>query len=104
LGKIVFKTILHQIRDRAARITAYDSSDPDAGDIRNAIVKFYKDGNLLGTASVGLVNPSDTKTGTAAIILDVDIGSADSVSFTISIVVNGYYTAATAKSSLFPSR
>jgi hypothetical protein len=83
-------TLAVTVRD----ITAYNpNSDPDAGDIRNAVVKFYKDITLLGTAPVGLVDPLDKKTGTATFIWNVDIGTADSESFTISVVVNGYYTA-----------
>jgi len=82
-------TLAVTVRD----ITAYNpTSDPDAGDIRNAIVKFYIDEALKGTP-VGLVNPSDTKTGTATLLWPVDIGAASSQSYTIRCEVNGYYTA-----------
>jgi hypothetical protein len=52
-------------------VTVVDVSDGARGDIRNAKVTFYRDnpvtGTVLGTPNlpVGLVNPSDTTTGTA---------------------------------------
>jgi hypothetical protein len=70
---------------------AYDSS---SGDIRNATVTFINcDNNTVITAGVpiGLVNLSDPKTGTATYNWRVDIGSADSQSFTVGVVVNGWY-------------
>ena len=77
-------------------ITAVDPvSDPDAGDIRNADVMFVNrdaGNSILCTASVGLVNPSDTKTGTATCNWNANIGSADSTSYTVGIIVNNYYT------------
>lgn len=70
---------------------AYDAY---AGDIRNANVKFVNrdTGDPICTPSVGLVNPSDTKTGTATCNWNANIGSADSTSYTIGIIVNNYYT------------
>jgi hypothetical protein len=79
-------------------ITA-ETGDPDydayAGDIRNAKVTFInRDNNstIAANVPVGLADPSDTKVGTATYNWDVNIGSANSVSYTIGIIVNNYYT------------
>lgn len=71
--------------------------DPNAGDIRNATVTFLKlDNNTITIIAkdvpVGLVSLSDPTTGTATYNWRVDIGAADSMSFTIGIVVSGWYT------------
>jgi hypothetical protein len=74
-------------------ITADDpGSDNDAGDIRNAIVRFInRDNNtVIGTASVGLVNAGDTKVGTATLNWNVNI-TGDAQSFTIGVIVDNYY-------------
>ncbi len=71
---------------------AYDSW---AGDIHNATVAFInRDNNTVIAADVpvGLVSLSDLTTGTATYNWRVDIGSADSQSITVGIVVNGWYT------------
>jgi hypothetical protein len=81
-------------------ITAEDPSDPDAGDIRNAKVTFVIRNGSSGDApisgcsnlSVGLVSSSDTKTGTATCNWTANIGSSNSVSYIIGIIVDGYYT------------
>ena len=81
-------------------ITAETSdSDYDAftGDIRNATVTFVnRDTNTpisgCSNLSVGLVNLSDTKVGTATCNWNVNIGSVDSLDYTIGIIVNNYYT------------
>jgi MBG domain (YGX type) len=82
-------------------ITAFDPSlsppEPDTypGDIRNATVTFVdrNDNNaVLCQASVGLVSLNDTMTGTATCNWHADIGSADSQSYTIGVIVDGYYT------------
>ncbi len=77
-------------------ITAVDpSGDPDAGDIRKATVTFVNRdaGNaVLCTAPVGLVSASDTKTGTATCNWTANIGTSSSVTYTVGIIVNGYYT------------
>ena len=77
-------------------ITAADASaDPNFGDIRNATVTFInRDTNTVINPTplpVGLVNPSDTKTGTATYTWNASIGSASSQSFTIGVIVNGWY-------------
>jgi hypothetical protein len=69
--------------------------DANAGDIRNAKVTFVdRDAAnaVLCTAPVGLVNLADTKTGTVTCNWSANIGSSDSNSFTIGIIVNNYYT------------
>src|SRR5439155_9291387 len=71
------------------------SGDTNFGDIRNARVTFInRDTNtsIATNVPVGLVNPGDTKTGTATYTWTVDIGSADSPTYTIGIIVNNYYT------------
>ncbi len=78
-------------------ITAVDSSDPNAGDIRNARVTFVNRDTstpISGCTNlpVGLVNPSDTKVGTVSCNWTANIGSSDSVNYTIGIIVNHYYT------------
>jgi uncharacterized repeat protein (TIGR01451 family) len=77
-------------------ITAADpGSDPNFGDIRNATVTFInRDTNTAINPTpvpVGLVNMSDTKTGTATYTWNASIGSANSQSFTIGVIVNGWY-------------
>jgi len=77
-------------------ITAVDSgSDPNPGDIRNATLTFVNRdaGNaVLCTAPIGLVNPADVKTGTGTCTWSANLGTADSLSINVGIVVNGYYT------------
>jgi hypothetical protein len=70
------------------------SGDGDFGDIRHATVTFInRDTNTpIATVPVGLVNVLDTKTGTASYNWMVNIGTANSQSFTIGIRVNNYYT------------
>jgi Domain of unknown function (DUF4785) C-terminal domain len=66
--------------------------DPDLGDIRNATVAFVNrdTGAVVCAAPIGLVNLADTVSGTATCTWDVTI-TGDSQSFTIGIVVGGYY-------------
>ena len=77
-------------------ITALNpETDPDAGDIRKATVKFVnRDAGdaVLCTATVGLVSLSDTKTGTATCNWTASLGTALSMSPTVGIIVDGYYT------------
>jgi hypothetical protein len=71
---------------------AYDAC---AGDIRNATVAFINLENntiIAQGVPVGLVSPSDPKTGTATCDWKVDIGKEDSTSTTVGIVVNRRYT------------
>jgi hypothetical protein len=82
------------IRDITA-VTGDSATDPNGGDIRNATVKFVnRDTNaVLCTASaVNLLDPSDTKVGTAGCQWTANIGNSDAATFTIGIVVSGYYT------------
>ena len=76
-------------------VTSDPSYDPYAGDIRNATVTFVNrdagDAVLCTTSSLVLLNPSDTKTATANCSWTPNIGNSDSVSFTVGIVVGGYY-------------
>jgi M6 family metalloprotease-like protein len=72
--------------------------DPDQdiypGDIRNATVSFInRDNNTIIAANVplGLVSSSDTKVAVAATTWNVTI-AGNSQSFTIGIIVDGYYT------------
>jgi hypothetical protein len=69
--------------------------DPDAGDIRNAKVTFINrdTGAIIATnVPVTLLSSGNSKVGIASYDWTVDIGSADSASFTIGIIVNNYYT------------
>ncbi|OUR94319.1 hypothetical protein A9Q87_01340 [Flavobacteriales bacterium 34_180_T64] len=79
-------------------ITVSDfANDSNAGDIRNAIVKFVnRDTNtdISGWIPVvDLVNPADNRTGTVTFDWLVDIGNANSESHTVGIIVDGggYY-------------
>ncbi len=85
-------TLSATIQDITAAADAAGDTYP--GDIRNATVMFVnRDTNTpICTPTIGLVNPSDTKTGVASCVWEANIGSADSVPFTIGIVVNNYYT------------
>ncbi len=90
-------TLSATIRDITA-VTGDPAYDADAGDIRNAKVTFVirnsgaADTTIQSNVAVGLVNASDTKTGTATVTWTPNIGTADSVPYTIGIIVNGYYT------------
>jgi hypothetical protein len=78
-------------------------SDLSAGDIRNATVKFVAReaaagltaGQVLCTATLTLVDASDSKTATAACATNptFNIGASDSDSVRIGIDVGGYYLA-----------
>ena len=70
------------------------SYDPYAGDIRNATVTFInRDNNTIIAANVpfGLVNPADSKIAVATYNWNITI-SGNSQSFTIGIIIGGYYT------------
>jgi subtilisin-like proprotein convertase family protein len=70
------------------------AGDTTFGDIRHSTVTFVnRDTNTpIATVPVGLVYLSDTKVGTATYNWVVNIGSANSQSFTVGIRVNNYYT------------
>jgi hypothetical protein len=63
------------------------ASDPDGGDISNANVTFYVNGDNEGTFPVELVMVGNTLVGSASTKVTLAIGDYD-----IDIVVNGYYT------------
>ena len=87
-------TLAATIQDITA-VTADPAFDPDAGDIRNATLTFVnRDASnaVLCTAPIGLVNASDPKTGTATCTWVANIGTGDSVQFTVGIIVGNYYT------------
>jgi len=65
--------------------------DSYPGDIRNATVTFNIDGSDVATVPVGLVNPADTKTGTAVYTWS----GAGLGEHTVAVKVNKYYTNAT---------
>ena len=74
--------------------TADAAGDSLAGDIRRATVAFVDRDTgtvLCADVPVGLVNPTDAKTGTATCQWDADIGQADSVPYTVGVLVKGYY-------------
>ena len=89
------------IQDPTALATSDSRYDASAGDIRNATVKFvareagggYTAGQTICTATLTLIDASDSKTATAACPTApaFNIGSFDSDSFSIGIVVGGYY-------------
>ncbi len=89
-------TLSATVKDITAE-TSDSAYDVFAGDIRNATVTFVnRDTNtpIAGCSNlpVGLVNLADTKTGTATCNWNVNIGSGDSMDYTIGIIVNSYYT------------
>jgi hypothetical protein len=76
-------------------ISAVDGADASPGDIRNAKVTFInRDTNtvIASNIPVGLVSSGDTKVGTATYNWNTNIGTNDSQSFTIGIIVTNYYT------------
>jgi hypothetical protein len=86
-------TLSATIQDITA-VSGDPAYDPYAGDIRNATVDFInrETGAVIASnVPVGLVDPADSKTGTATYNWTVDIGTANSQDFTI-VVVKGYYT------------
>jgi hypothetical protein len=73
--------------------TSEAGGDSFAGDIRNAKVKFTKDGtDLTGWLTPTLVNAADLKTGVVSYNWSANIGNSTDEEFTIGIVVDGYYT------------
>ncbi|NBB23325.1 hypothetical protein GVN20_28500, partial [Runella sp. CRIBMP] len=67
--------------------------DPNAGDIAKATFAFkiVETGEII-PATIGYVTPSDTKTGTATATFNANIGNAPSESYTVQLLINGYYT------------
>jgi VCBS repeat-containing protein len=89
-------TLSATVRDITAE-TSDPAYDLFAGDIRNAKVTFVNrdaaNAPIAGCVNmpVQLVSSSDIKTGTVTCNWSANIGSADSESFTIGIVVGNYY-------------
>ncbi|MGZ3963139.1 MAG: HYR domain-containing protein, partial [Flavisolibacter sp.] len=85
------------LRANILDMTAVDmSSDPNAGDIRNAKVMFVNrdaDTSISGWIPVAtLVNASDPKVGTVSFDWPVSLGSGSNVEINVGIIVdNGYY-------------
>ncbi|HEV8508727.1 MAG TPA: choice-of-anchor tandem repeat GloVer-containing protein, partial [Chitinophagaceae bacterium] len=92
-GSTTTLTLSATIRDISAE-TGDPTTDPYAGDIRNAKVTFIdrSTNTAIATVPIGLVNLADPKTGTATYTWNVNIGTANSQDYTIGIVVNNYYT------------
>jgi hypothetical protein len=86
-------TLSATIRDITA-VAGDPAYDPYAGDIRNAKVTFINRDNNTVIASnlpVGLVG-TDTQTGTATYNWSVNLGTQNSQSYTVGIIVTNYYT------------
>lgn len=86
-------TLSATIQDITA--TADAAGDASFGDIRNATVRFVNRDNgnaLLCTAPIGLVSAADTKTGTATCTAPLSTGNSNSASYTVGVIVDGYYT------------
>ncbi|WP_407521112.1 HYR domain-containing protein [Lacibacter sp. MH-610] len=75
-------------------ITNDAAYDAFAGDIRNARVRFVvvETGQTSNWLTPVLVNNADTKTGTVSSSITLNIGNANSQSYTVRIEVDGYYT------------
>jgi hypothetical protein len=76
-------------------VTSDPAFDPDAGDIRTATVTFVDRDHAnaaLCTAPIGLVSATDLKTGTSTCNWATDLGTQDTVSYTVGVVVGGFYT------------
>ncbi len=71
---------------------AYDAYP---GDLRNATISFInRDNNTIIAANVpfGLVDPSDPTIAVAVYNWNVNIGALNSQTYTVGIIINGYYT------------
>ncbi|MCP1381060.1 beta strand repeat-containing protein, partial [Runella salmonicolor] len=67
--------------------------DANAGDIAKATFAFkIVEGNITIPATIGYVTPGDTKTGTATATFNANIGNASSESYTVQLLIDGYYT------------
>jgi hypothetical protein len=92
-GTTASVTLAATIRDIS--VTPDAAGDTSGGDIRNATVTFVDrdaGGAELCSAPVGLVNLADVGIGTAMCSALVSLGSADSLSLRVGIIVNRYYT------------
>lgn len=87
-------TLSATIQDITA-VSGDEAYDANAGDIRNAKVTFINRENgtvLASNIPVGLVSSGDTKTGTATANVSLTTGNSSSATYTIGIIVSGYYT------------
>jgi hypothetical protein len=86
-------TLSATVKDITA-VTVDPAFDSNAGDISKATLTFVnRDTNTdIATVPISLVSAADPKVGTAVYNWNVNIGSADSLDYTIGFRVNGYYT------------
>ena len=87
-------TLRATIQDISA-VSGDPAYDPSPGDIRNAQVTFINRESGVIIASnlpVGLLTSTDTTTGTASYDWNVSLGTLNSRSFTVGIIVSNYYT------------
>jgi len=82
------------------RVTIQDISaalpgeDPDAGDVTHATVTFMnRDTNTIIAEQVPVtwLDPEDPTTGTAGYDWTVDLGNQDAESYTIGVIIDGFY-------------
>jgi hypothetical protein len=101
-------TLNATLRDITA-VSNHPDTDANRGDIRNARIRFLRDGVPVvnnsatngaitdgqGWTRVGLVNSTDITTGTVLIRTNVDIGNADAVPYTFRVELSSdsYYEA-----------
>jgi hypothetical protein len=86
-------TLIATISDITA-VTGDPAYDPYLGNIQNATVTFVNrdvSNAPLCTASVLLLNSSDTKTGSVTCTFTGTVGSSGSNQYTVGIMVGGYY-------------
>ncbi len=94
---VTLRTTIQDIT-AADPIASPPSPDTYPGDVRNATVTFKVDGySPPGCTGLvpGLVN-GDTKTGSASCTASLSAGNTGSTSYTITVIVNNYYTTGTA--------
>jgi hypothetical protein len=86
-------TLSATIQDISA-VPSDPATDPYPGDIRKARVTFIDRGDnsiIASNLPVGLVTQTDTRTGTATYQWNVNLGTNDSKTITVGIIVSGYY-------------
>jgi YD repeat-containing protein len=84
-------TLAATVQDISA--TASAAGDTTAGDIRKATLTFIDrvTGATLCTAAIGVVQPSDTRTGVVTCTFARDFGSTRPATLRVAAVVSGYY-------------
>ena len=90
-------TLSATVQDITA-VTGDPAYDSNAGDVRNATLTFVDRDHsnaVLCRAPIGLVSPLDPKTGTGTCNWTANIGSQDSVSYTVGTIVGGFYMRST---------